>query len=63
VTTSHSAQEIQDIARDQYGPDAAAYSDHAGGITIHANGLHARVPRQRSRVLDWLTSNYHDDPG
>ena len=62
MTTSHSAQQIQDITRDQYGPDAAAYSDHHGGITIDAHGLHARVPRQRSRVLDWLTGNYDDDP-
>jgi hypothetical protein len=62
VTTSHTAQQIQDITRDQYDPDATAHSDHHGGITIHANGLHARVPRQRSRVLAQLTSNYDDDP-
>ena len=62
MTTSHTAQEIQDITRDQYGPDATAYSDHHGGITINAHGLHARVPRQRSRVLAQLTSDYDDDP-
>ena len=59
--TSHSAQEIRTITQDQYGPDATAYSDHQGGITIDAAGLHASVPRQRSRILDWLTSD-HDDP-
>lgn len=61
TTSHHTAQDIQDIARDYYGPDATAYSDDDGGITIDAPGLHARVPRRRSRVLDQLTSQ-HDEP-